>query len=181
MTHLISLKRKNRDVHHPINDPLWNDPLIKNYYLIKRPTLMERQKKLVQKGHNKHHYAKRKIRAADAKEKLSSGFVTEVKYQKLLVGKARLDYDIEKKIQKAREDAEAEVQRLVDARIQELQQTNTTGTGTAELDRLTDLQNELQQANLQVQKFKDSAYKHAKTFMSLFAKSDKDTLLGFND
>src|SRR6266516_1956704 len=53
--------------------------------------------------------------------------------------------------------------------------------GTTELDRLTDLQNELQQANLQVQKFKDSAYKHAETFMSLFAKSDKDTLLSFND
>jgi len=135
----------------------------------------------MQKGRNKCHYAKRKIRAADAKEKLSSGIVTEVEYRKLLVGKARLDYDVEKKIQKAREDAEAEVQRLVDARIQELQQTDSTGTGTAELARLTDLQNELQQANLQVQKFKDSAYKHAETFMSLFAKSDKDTLLGFND
>ena len=46
-THLISLKRKNGDVHHPINDPLWNDPLIKNYYLIKKPILTERQKKLV--------------------------------------------------------------------------------------------------------------------------------------
>jgi hypothetical protein len=180
-SHLIGLKRKNGDAHHPINDPLWNDPLVKNYYLIKKPILTERQKKLAQKGRNKRHYVKRKIRATDAKEKLSAGTVTEAEYRKLLVGKARLDYDLEKKIQKAREDAEAEVQRLVDARIQELQRTNTTGAGIAELARLTDLQNELQEANLQVQKFKDSAYKHAQTFVSLFAKSDKDTLLGFND
>jgi len=180
-THLISLKRKNGDIHHPINDPLWNDPLIKNYYLIKKPVLTERQKKLAQKGRNKRHYAKRKTRAADANEKLSAGVVTEAEYRKLLVGKARLDYDVQKKIQKVREDAEAEVERLVGARIQELQRTITTDAGTAELARLTDLQNELQRANLQVQKFKDSAYKHAETFVSFFAKSDKDTLLEFNN
>jgi hypothetical protein len=47
------------------------------------------------------------------------------------------------KIQNARDDAEAEVQRLVDARVQEIQRTNNPGAGTAELARLTDLQVEI--------------------------------------
>lgn len=178
--HLISLKNRNSDECHPINDRLWNTRLVKNYYLIKQPQLTEEQRRLARRARNKRGYQKRKIASVSAKEKLANGQIDETGYRKLLVGKARWDYDVEQRVKqektKAKADAEEELQRLFNERVQELSNNQQTAINTAELSTLSDLQKSLDDANSSVIQFKNTVCKLASNFVSMVArKNDDDT------
>ena len=108
--HLLSIKRRNGDKFHPIEDPLWDAPLIVRYYLMRKPLLTEEQRTIALKSRNKRYYAMRLGRQVGAKEKLENGNLTEAEYRRLLVGKARLEFDLEKRLEKVREDAQAHIQ-----------------------------------------------------------------------
>jgi hypothetical protein len=128
--HLMTVRRKGYDKHHPKDDPLWNEPLVKNYYLLARPVLSEDESRRLRQLRNQKGYQKRKEREEGAEEKYRQGLIGEKEYRRLLVGKRRLDFDLEKaiaetkaQIQQIHQEALEKIEAAVEARIRNLRQS----------------------------------------------------------
>jgi len=95
--HLARIKRRGGDESHPINDPLWDDWIIKDFYFARRPKLTPEERRRAMAESNKQHYQRRKKRQRreyEEKKKLwQSGLISTEEFRKILVGKVRVEFD----------------------------------------------------------------------------------------
>ena len=105
--HLNSFRLYGFNLEHPQDDPLWQEWVVKDYYLKRRPKKFG--KKLAKKRgaeYSAKYYDKRKKRQRNElpewKAKLAAKEITEDEYKKLVIGKERRDFlkqlDIEKQV-----------------------------------------------------------------------------------
>ena len=95
--HLARIKQRGGDESHPINDPLWDDWIIKDFYLARRPKLSPEERRRAMAESNKQHYQRRKKRQRreyQEKKKLwQNGLISTEEFRKILVGKVRVEFD----------------------------------------------------------------------------------------
>lgn len=103
MHHLQSIKLDGYDISHPEHDPLWEAPIVKDYYLQKRPQKFEPElkKRRIAKS-NKNHYYNKATRVfnegATMKARYESGEITTDEYKTFLIGAARARFVEEQKV-----------------------------------------------------------------------------------
>jgi hypothetical protein len=171
--HLWSMKKKNGDKSHPIDDSLWNDPIIKNYYMMKKPVFSVDESRELAKIRNQRVYQQRKEQAEGADEKFRQGEISEQDYRRLLVGKKRLDFDLEKTIEKTRQEAQQEIEDSVEERIRHLQQSGGI-TMSTELGDLNNLQTELQLVKQKIREITEQQLRHSTNLLSMFSDRAED-------
>jgi len=95
--HLARIKQRGGDESHPINDPLWDDWIIKDFYFARRPKLTPEARRRAMAESNKQHYQRRKKRQKreyEEKKKLwQNGLISTEEFRKILVGKVRVEFD----------------------------------------------------------------------------------------
>jgi hypothetical protein len=95
--HLFRIKQRGGDESHPVNDPLWNDWVITEFYFARRPKLTPEERRRAMAESNKQHYHRRKKRQKreyDEKLKLwQEGMISTEEFRKILVGKVRVEFD----------------------------------------------------------------------------------------
>ena len=169
--HLRNVQDKP-DEQHPADDALWNTPLVRNYYLVTRPTYTPEQQIQASKESNRNHYERRKAREHKWIEPLTHGFkVGKVQpdwMRRMLVGKNRIDFEIQATV------AEKMHQKL-EARIQNLRRE--TNPNNELIKDLESKRIELEQSQKTQQRFREQAVNISRQFAGLFGHSKDDTLL----
>ena len=96
--HLRIVQEKGDD-QHPLHDDLWNHPLERDYYLVIRPSYNEAERALASKESNKNHYQRHKLREQKLlpkfQKKFKEGKIEEEEFRRVLVGKNRLEFNIQ--------------------------------------------------------------------------------------
>lgn len=151
--HLLAIKRKRGDASHPMNDALWQTPIVINYYLVKRPIIEYDARGDVAKVYHQRAYQKRLDRERTEGERMEAawrqGEITAEEYRTILVGNRRIRFDKEQSVAK-------EVQAQLNAKIAELRlEQHPTADSIAHLHELEDSQAKCAKLNQEVQAYKD--------------------------
>lgn len=171
----LRIVRDKPDECHPLNDSLWDDPLVKDYYLVKRPTYTEEQRQYASRLSNKNYYERRKIREQKwlpkLQEKFMEGKLEKNHLRRVLVGKNRLEFDIQVTVAD-------KVRERLELRIQNLRQEPEPPT-----ELIQDLEakhKELEKSRQIQDRLKQQAITISREVSGLFGNSKDDNLLASN-
>jgi hypothetical protein len=91
MHHLESILAHHGDEFHPVDDPLWNEWIIKDYYLVKRPAKFSKELRDERSYQVNHRYYQRRLdeqaeKGAEMESKFEAGEITKDDYKDFLIG-----------------------------------------------------------------------------------------------
>lgn len=170
--HLLAVQNRGGDSRHPKDDPLWNERIITNYYLCKRPIYELDERAKAQQEYNKRAYQKRKDRETamieTAEAQYKSGEMTAEEYRRILVGNRRIRFDQER-------DVQSKVQAQLNARIEQLRlEIQPTEDSRAQLAQLEASQRQCEELNTRADGFKDQLLSSLRRLIEWFGDSDTE-------
>jgi len=103
MKHLLRVQKDGGDMHHPIDDPLWESYAVK-WFLSRRPPKLDPKTKKTAKQAAQSRYYKKRKRIQDNKletmeQLFKNGDIGEEEFKKILVGEKRRQFITSRRLQ----------------------------------------------------------------------------------